>query len=428
MKIKYIQAYEVIASGGYPSLEAVVTLQDGLQASASVSYGASDGSKEAKVLLDNDMNRYLGHGMSTAVETIQNKISPTLEQESALDSRAIDLLLKTLDPTDTFAELGANTILAVSLAVARAGALCQGIPLYEHLRRSYGTGGPEYLLPNPMMVMIEGGVHAIQSTDFQEYLIAVRTKSTATESIRAGLEIYHATREALRLRGFTTNVGNEGAFAPEGITSNTLPLEILNEAIERAGYEPGIDAMLALDIAASELYEGGKYNLKAESRTVSAEELTSYCIGLKDQYPLYSIEDPLDENDWNGWEQFNQRARQQGIKTIGDDLTVSRPNLIEKAVTANAISGVIIKPNQIGTITDTMDACKLAKEYSLDVIVSHRGGGETNDTCITDIAVAASAHYLKCGPTRGERVAKYNRLMAIERELGARSHVRGDSE
>lgn len=424
MKIAFIEAHEIIASGGLPTIEVVISLDGGLRASASMPYGASDGSKEVSIRLDNDDSRYRGHGMNTAVDTIRSEIFPQLVQKSVLDQRYIDGLLKDLDGTSRLEKLGANAILPISIAVARAGALCQGLPLYAYLRQSYGTGGAQYLLPNPMMVVIEGGAHAVNSTDFQEYLIAPRSQTTATESIRSGLEIYYATRESLKLRGYGSNVGNEGAFAPEGIASNILPLEILVESIERAGYEPEIDAMISLDIAASELYHSGQYELKSEKKMLTSQELIDYCVDLKNSYPIYSIEDPLDENDWDGWSRFNEKAIEKGIKTIGDDLTVTRSELIDRAVQQKSIGGVIIKPNQIGTVTDTMDACKLAKEYSLDIIPSHRGGGETNDTFITDLAVAVDAHFIKCGPTRGERVEKYNRLMEIERELGGRGQIR----
>ncbi len=428
MRIKLVQAYEVIASGGYPSIEVVVTLQNNLQTKASISYGASDGSKEARIILDAHESRYSGHGMNTVVNTIENIISPELEEKSVLDQREIDRILRNLDGTPMLEKLGANAILPVSMAIARAGALCQDLPLYKYLHQSYGMAGHEYLLPNPLMVMIEGGAHAKGSTDFQEYLVAVRSKTTASESIRTGLEIYHATKEILIERGYSTNVGSEGAFAPGGIASNVQPLEILVEAISRAGYSEGEDALLALDIAASELYHSGQYELKTEQRMVSSTEFIDYCVDLKSSYPLYSIEDPLDENDWAGWVEFKQKADEAAIKTIGDDLTVTNPQYIQEAVNTNAISGVVIKPNQIGTVTDTMDACKMAQEYSLDIITSHRGGGETNDTFITDLSVAVNAHFIKCGPTRGERVEKYNRLMEIERELGSKGHVRGDTE
>lgn len=414
MKITKVFAHEIIASGGFPSIEVIVNLEDGSVGSASVPYGASAGSYEASVLLDDDKTRYNGNGMLRAVKIITETISPQIIAQEFGTQKDFDRFLIELDGTPQKTNLGGNTILALSLAFARAVANSQHQELYQYLRSSFEISG-NISLPQPMMVTIEGGKHAENSTNMQEYCLTATRQSSLMENIRMILETYHATKSVLKRRGLSTNIGNEGAFAPEGITSNELPMEILTEAIELSGYKAKAEIGISIDPAASEYFQDGKYNLSIENKNLSSEEMIAYYRPWLEKYPLVTIEDPLHEDDWGAWPKMRELCDEFAIPLIGDDLTVTNIKKLQQAIEAQAITGILIKLNQIGTVTETIETCLLAKQHQMLVVPSHRGGGETNDTAMIDLAVAVGAEFVKVGPTRGERVAKHNRLLEIER-------------
>ncbi|HOZ03705.1 MAG TPA: phosphopyruvate hydratase [Candidatus Woesebacteria bacterium] len=417
MKILKTVAYEIIASGGLPSVEAQVTLDTGEVGTASVSYGASAGTYEASVIFDEDEKRYAGKGMLRAVNNINQLISPILVGRDATNQSDIDQKMIELDGTTNKSKLGGNAILAVSVAVARAAATAQDKPLYRYIIDTFQTKPDLQHLPQPMAVAIEGGKHASNSTDLQEYCLTAVGNQNTKESVRAVLESYHALKKILKQAGYSTNVGNEGAFAPDGIKNNELPLEYLTQAIKSAGYQPGIDVAISIDAAASEFYHEGKYHLSLENKKLNSDELISYYQPWLDKYPIVSIEDMLAEDDWQAWVKLNQLANNKKTMHIGDDLTVTSVERLQMAINQNAINAILIKLNQIGTLTETVKCCLLAQQHGLATVPSHRGGGETNDTAMVDLAVAVGSRFVKFGPTRGERVAKYNRLMQIEREL-----------
>jgi len=419
-KIKTIQSREILASGGAPSLEVTVTLESGAIGEASVSYGASAGSKEATVLLDGDLGRYNGKGMLTAIKNINEKIGLALVGTEAGEQRNIDEKMIAMDGTKNKANLGGNAMLGVSLAIARAEAAEEKLPLYMYIRKAFGidlstvrTG-----LPKPMVVMIEGGKHADRTTDLQEYLVSCLGNRSVAENVRMEMEIYEALKKILKREGLSINVGNEGAFAPNGVTTNEKPMEYLVEAIVAAGYKPGIDAGISLDAAASEFYDlpTMSYELKMENKKLSSEELIEYYMAWVEKYPFVSWEDMLSEFDGKNWPILQSKINGK-FPLIADDLTVTNKELWQKAIDEKAASAILIKLNQAGTLTETVDCCLLAKQNKMWTVPSHRGGGETNDTFMVDLAVAVESEYIKCGPTRGERVAKYNRLMRIEEEI-----------
>lgn len=413
-----IKAREILASGGEPSLEVSVYLQDGSLGEASVSYGASAGSKEAFVLFDeDDKSRYNGKGMLKAKANVLDIIKPAILGMDAMNLRAIDEKMIELDGTENKAKLGANAILAVSMAVARAGANSKKIELYTHLRDLWQITG-EITLPKPMIVMIEGGKHADNSTDMQEFLISAMGNKTVCENVRMEMEIYKALKSILKAEGLSTNVGNEGAFAPNGIKSNEAPFEYFMKAIEKAGYKAGVDVGISIDAAASETYsqETGKYSLKLEGKELTSEEMIEYLRPWTEKYPIVTMEDMLSEFDWENWPKLVENFGDK-ITIIADDLTVTNTKLWQKAIDVKAANAILIKLNQAGTVTETMDCCMLARKYNYKTVPSHRGGGETNDTFLVDLAVAVGSAYIKVGPTRGERVCKYNRLMRIEEGL-----------
>ncbi len=415
-KIKTIYAREILASGGAPSVEVEVTLENGIKGEASVSYGASAGSKEAFVLLDNDAKRYGGKGMLKAVKNVNEKIAPILTGKDASNQREIDKLMIEADGTENKSAFGANAILGVSMAVARAAAADAGLELFQYLDSCYMLHATFSHLPRPMMVMIEGGKHADNSTDMQEYMLsALRNDLPAKENIRMVLESYEALKKILTGIGLNTNVGNEGAFAPYGIVSNERPLEFLMEAIKKAGYKPGEDIGISLDPASSEFYHEGLYQLKTEKRALDSHKMIEMYLGWLSKYPIVTLEDGLSEFDWDTWP--NLMAKAAKTKIIADDLTVTNTKLWQKAIDMKAANAILIKLNQAGTVTETMDCCLLAKKHNLATIPSHRGGGETNDTFLVDLAVAVGSEWIKVGPTRGERVCKYNRLMRIEEQI-----------
>jgi len=419
-KIKTIAAREILASGGAPSVEVTATLESGVIGEASVSYGASSGSYEATVLLDGDEKRYNSRGMLGAVMNINSIIGPEIAGIEASGQRTIDEKMINLDGTEYKTKLGGNSILGVSMAVAKAEAEEEKLPLYKYLQKVYKLD-PTNTLPKPMVVMIEGGKHADNSTDIQEYLVSSLGVKSAAEHIRTQLEIYEALKKILKNEGLSTNVGNEGAFAPGGILSNEKPIEYLVEAVKNAGYVPGIDAGISIDAAASEFAVADSqlsiinYQLRIENRTLSSMELIEYYLSWLAKYPIVSFEDMLDENDWENWTVLT--SKMGNMPNIADDLTATNLKRWQKAIEMKAATAILVKLNQAGTVSETIDCCQLALENSMWTVVSHRGGGETNDTFMVDLAVAVGSEYIKCGPTRGERVAKYNRLMRIEEEI-----------
>ncbi|PIY80827.1 MAG: phosphopyruvate hydratase [Candidatus Pacebacteria bacterium CG_4_10_14_0_8_um_filter_42_14] len=415
MKITQINAHEILASGGFPSIEAIVQLEDGSLGRASVPYGASAGSYEASVLLDGDESRYGGKGMLKAVKIVLETIAPQVINREFGSQAEFDRFLIDLDGTPQKTTLGGNTILVLSLAFARAGANSQHQELYQYLKISFSINSP-LQLPQPMLVTIEGGKHAENSTNMQEYSLSATRQSSLVENIRMVLETYHIAESVLKEKGFSTNVGHEGAFAPEGITSNELPLEILTEGILRSGYAAKTEIGISIDPAASEYYQDGKYNLSIENKQLSSDEMIQYYRPWLEKYPLVTIEDPLHEDDWSAWPKMRELCDEFSIPLIGDDLTVTNIKILQRAIDEKAITGILIKLNQIGSVTETIETCLLAKQHNMLVVPSHRGGGETNDTAMIDLAVAVGAEFVKVGPTRGERVAKYNRLLEIERK------------
>lgn len=414
-KIKTIKAREILASGGAPTIEASVELESGIIGEASISYGASAGSREAAVILDGDSGRFKGKGMLKAIENINNLISPAvvgLEGQKAIDEK-----MGEIDGSENKAKLGGNAILAVSMAYARAAAKEKGVELYEYLREEFALEKSNKL-PKPMMVMIEGGKHADETTDLQEFMVAAIGNRSARENIRMEMEIYEELKKILKREGKSTNVGNEGAFAPNGIGTNEKPMEYIVEAIKNAGYVPGVDAGISIDAAASEFQdkESKKYDLKIENKSLSSGELIEYYANWMEKYPFVSWEDMLSEFDWENWPKLVERIDGK-FPLIADDLTVTNTKIWQKAIEKKAATAVLIKLNQAGSVTETVECCKLAIENGMWTIPSHRGGGESNDTFMVDLAVAVGSEYIKCGPTRGERVCKYNRLMRIEEEL-----------
>ena len=417
MKISKINAREILASGGEPSLEVDVTLESGAMGRASVSYGVSAGSKEAFVLVDEDKKRYNGKGMLKAVANVNDKIAAMVVGQDVSEQRKIDQMMIDADGTQNKSNLGANAILGVSMAVCRAAAAEEKLELYEYLRQTFNITADKsanYILPKPLAVFIEGGKHADNSTDLQEYILAVAKEQPAKENVRMMEEIYKSLKAVMHQKGFATNVGNEGAFAPEGIANNEKPLELITEAIAKAGYKIYDDAGIYIDAAASEFYKDGKYHLATENKVLTAEELIELYLSWQKKYPIICWEDMLSEFDWEHWPILLARSP---IPLVADDLTVTNVKLWQKAIDMKAANAILIKLNQAGTVTETVDCCLLAKKYNYFTVPSHRGGGETNDSFLVDLAAAVGSKWIKVGPSRGERVAKYNRLMEIEEQL-----------
>ena len=424
-KIKGIKAREILSSGSTPSIEVKCELESGAVGIASVPYGASAGVHEAFVLLDDDNERYNGKGMLKAVHNVNNAISERIVGFDAFEQREIDEAMIELDGTENKKNLGANAILGVSLAVARAAANERKIPLYQYIREVFKLPIKKFILPNPMMVVIEGGKHADNSTDLQEYMISPIGDDSAKENIRMGIEVYLKLKKVLKEKGFSTNVGNEGAFAPTGLPNNEAPLKLIEEAIQKAGYKTGREIGISLDPAVSEIFGGGRYKLKKEGKALTSEELINYFANwVKRYHSIITLEDPLHEDDWDNWPKITAKLGKK-IPIIGDDLTVTNPKRLQKAIKLKAINSILIKLNQIGTLTETVDCCMLARKNGFMTVISHRGGGETNDSFMVDLAVAVNSGFIKVGPSRGERVEKYNRLMEIEDELGYKAEVAG---
>ncbi len=417
--IASIRAREVLDSRGNPTVEVDVGLEDGSRGSALVPSGASTGANEAVELRDGDPSRYKGRGVLKAVGNVHSVIAPALAGRAAGDQREIDNALIELDGTDNKGNLGANAILGVSLAVAHAAAMSEGRSLYTR----FDSGEP-FTLPVPMFNVINGGRHAENSTDFQEFMVVPAGFDSFSRALQAGVEIYHSLMASLRDRSLSTHVGDEGGFAPS-LSSNRMAVDLLVEAIEKAGYKPGEECFIALDVAASELGgDAGRYELPQEDASLSADELVGiYDAWLRD-YPIVSIEDGLAEDDWDGWDAMNRRIG-PSVQLVGDDIYTTNPRLIKQGIERSSSNAVLVKLNQIGTVSETLDAISMTREAGWGVVISHRSG-ETEDSTIADLAVGTAAGQMKSGaPARGERTAKYNRLLRIEEELGSSSRYAG---
>ena len=410
-----IRAFEVLDSRGNPTVQADVILDSGVVGTACSPSGASTGSREALELRDGDKNRYLGKGVLTAVNNINTTIKHLLVGTSAADQRSLDQLMIDADGTDNKAVLGANAILAVSLAAAKATAQELGIPLYQHIADINGTPGV-YSMPVPMMNIINGGEHADNNVDIQEFMVQPVSATSFTEALQVGAEIFHSLKKVLSSKGLNTAVGDEGGFAPS-LASNADALAVIKEATEAAGYELGKDVTLALDCAASEFYKNGQYDLSGEGKIYSAEGFSDFLSDLCDQYPIISIEDGQDESDWDGWKYQTEKLGGR-VQLVGDDLFVTNTTILSRGIEMGVANSILIKFNQIGTLSETLDAISMAKAAGYSVVISHRSG-ETEDTTIADLAVATAAGQIKTGSLcRSDRVAKYNRLLRIEAELG----------
>jgi enolase 1/2/3 len=407
-----VYAREILDSRGFPTVEVEIQLESGAWGRAAVPSGASTGKREAVELRDGDAQRYRGKGVQQAVRNVEETIAPEIDGMEASEQAAIDQALLELDGTPNKSALGANAILAVSLAVARAAADDAGLPLYAYLG---GVGGR--LLPVPMMNVINGGAHADNGIDFQEFMLVPAGAESFSNALRVGVEVFHALKELLKSKKLSTGVGDEGGFAP-ALASNTAALDLLMEAIEAAGYRPGDDVSLALDVAASEFAEeGGRYRLRRENVVLNSDELVGRYESLLGRYPIVSIEDGLGEDDWAGWALLTRRLGNR-VQLVGDDLFVTNPAIIQQSIEKSIANAVLVKVNQVGTLTETMQAIELAKRAAYGTVISHRSG-ETEDTFVADLAVAVNAGQIKTGSlARSERTAKYNQLLRIEEELG----------
>ncbi|GAA9942247.1 phosphopyruvate hydratase [Helicobacter pylori] len=411
LTIKDIHALEVMDSRGNPTIQASVILSDNTEASAIVPSGASTGKREALELRDNDKTRFLGKGVLRACENVNSVIKHHLIRLEAINQAFVDERLRALDGTPNYANLGANAVLGVSMALARASAKALNLPLYRYL------GGANALtLPVPMLNIINGGTHANNSIDFQEYMIMPLGFESFKEALRASAEVYHTLKKLLDGKNQLTSVGDEGGFAPN-FNNNVEPLEVISQAIEKAGYKLGEEIALALDVASSELVdENFNYHLKGENKILDSHELVAYYKKLVAKYPIVSIEDGLSEDDWEGWAFLSKELGRQ-IQLVGDDLFVTNASLLQKGIEKNIANAILIKPNQIGTISETLETIRLAKHHAYQCVMSHRSG-ESEDSFIADFAVALNTGEIKTGSTaRSERIAKYNRLLEIEHEL-----------
>ncbi|MDH3212486.1 MAG: phosphopyruvate hydratase [Myxococcales bacterium] len=420
-KIDSVRAREILDSRGNPTIEVEVATSDGASGMAAVPSGASTGSREALELRDGDPKRYGGKGVLRAVEHVRDELGPAVVGRSlcGLEEQAeIDRLMIELDGTETKSRLGANAIIGVSLAVARAASAAAGIPLYRFLGGDGAT-----LLPTPMMNVLNGGAHADNTVDVQEFMLFPVGAPTFAEALRWAAEIFHGLKRVLHKRGYATAVGDEGGFAPN-LKSNREALELMLAAIEQSGYRPGEDVAIALDPAASEFYRDGRYRLEGEGAHLSSAEMIAFWEDWVARYPIVSIEDGLDESDWEGWAALTQRLGER-IQLVGDDVFVTNPKILRRGIEARSANAILIKLNQIGTLTETLEAIRIAREAGWACVVSHRSG-ETEDTTIADLAVGTGCGQIKTGSlSRSDRVAKYNRLLRIEEELGASARFAG---
>ena len=418
-QIVNVRAREIIDSRGNPTIEADVILGGGAFGRAAVPSGASTGSREAIELRDNDAERFGGKGVLDAVTNVNSKISRALVGMEASDQAAIDQIMLDLDGTENKSNLGANAMLAVSLATAKAVAAAHELPLYRYL----GAGTKNYTLPVPMMNIINGGEHADNSVDLQEFMIVPVGAPSINEAIRYGSEIFHALKKVLSAKGMNTAVGDEGGFAPD-LSSNEEAIQVILEAIEAAGYKAGEDIMIAIDAASSEFYKDGKYVLASEDKVMSSAEFVDFFADWVEKYPIISIEDGLDESDWDGWKLLTEKLGDK-VQLVGDDLFVTNPAILQEGIDKGIANSILIKVNQIGTLTETLAAIKMAQDAGYTAVVSHRSG-ETEDTTIADIAVATNAGQIKTGSmSRSDRVAKYNRLLRIAEALGDKATYPG---
>ena len=407
MKIENVIAREILDSRGNPTVEVDVILEDGTLGRAAVPSGASTGVREALELRDNDLSRFNGKGVLKAVNNVNGPLRDLVIGMDAYNQKEIDYAMIELDGTDTKSKFGANAILGVSMAVLKAAALSKKIPLYKYI-------GDGTTLPVPMMNILNGGAHADNKLDFQEFMI-IPQATTIKERIRIGSEVFHSLKKVLNEKHLSTGVGDEGGFAPD-LNSNSEGFELIIEAINKAGYKPGIDVKLAIDVAASEFYSDGKYNLVGENRSLTTEELIEYYEELVEKYPIISIEDPVDENDWNGFRLITERLGDK-IQLVGDDLFVTNKKCLQMGIDNHAGNAILLKVNQIGTITETLETIELARRNNYKTIISHRSG-ETEDTTIADLAVGLNLGQIKTGSmSRTDRICKYNQLIRIEEEL-----------
>jgi enolase len=417
-KIKQIIAREILDSRGNPTVEVDVVLDSGIKGRAAVPSGASTGTREAVELRDGDKKRYLGKGVLKAIENVNEVITPELIGKNPKKQKEIDSLMIRLDGTENKAKLGANAILGVSLAVAKAAAQDEGVSIYKYL------GGKEAVrLPIPFLNILNGGKHADNNVDIQEFMIAPIGAPSFREALRYAAEVYHTLKGILKSKGLSTSVGDEGGFAPN-LSRNEEAIEVIIAAIEKAGYKPGKDIAIVLDPAASEFYSGGKYLLKADNKSLSSGEMVDYYAGLVSKYPIISIEDGLAENDWEGWKILTQKLGNK-VQLVGDDIFVTNPKILAEGIKQGIANAVLIKLNQIGTLTETLETVDMAKKAGYACMFSHRSG-ETEDSFLADVTVATNAGQLKTGaPARSERLAKYNQLLRIEEELGNKAVFRG---
>ncbi len=412
-----IRAREILDSRGNPTIEADVITADGAIGRAAVPSGASTGSREALELRDGDTSRYLGKGVRQAVENVTGEIRDSLLGMEVTDQQGVDRAMLELDGSENKGRLGANSMLAASLATAHAAAQEQSLPLYRYL-----SSGP-YRMPVPMMNIINGGAHADNSVDIQEFMILPVGAGSMREAVRYGAEVFHALKAVLKGRGLNTAVGDEGGFAPD-LPSNEAAIEVIIEAVERAGFRIGLDIYLGLDVASSEFYRDGRYHLASEGRSFDAAEFVDYLAGLVDRYPIISVEDGMDESDWSGWRLLTERLGKR-IQLVGDDLFVTNTRILEQGIEQGVANSILIKLNQIGTLSETLEAIKMAHEAGYSAVVSHRSG-ETEDTTIADLVVACNTGQIKTGSlSRSDRVAKYNQLMRIEDQLGEDAEYAG---
>ena len=414
MKITHLRSRELLDSRGNPTLEAEMTINNQFTAKAIVPSGASTGENEAVELRDNDKNRYLGKGVLKAVENVNTIIANQITNVEVGSQRSLDNILIELDGTSDKRNLGANSILGVSMAFSRASALCKGLPLFKSFASNFKP-----ILPVPMINIVNGGSHANNNVDFQEFMIFPIGTDSFSEAVQVGAEVFHALKSLLHSKGFSTAVGDEGGFAPN-LKSNEEAIEIILQAISNASYEPGKEVFLCLDVAASEFFKEGMYNLSSENKVMSTDQMIEYLKRLTNQYPIISIEDGLDQNDWNGWTELTKQIG-SSCQIVGDDLTVTNKVHLERSIQQKSMNAVLIKLNQIGTVTETIHAIDLAKKHGFGTIISHRSG-ETEDTIISDLAVSMGSGQIKTGSlSRTDRVAKYNQLLRIEEELGSSS-------
>ena len=419
MKIRHVHAREILDSRGNPTLEAEVTLESGQIGRAAVPSGASTGSREAVELRDGDKTRYLGKGVRKAVANVNDAIRAAIVGRDAADQRGLDEALVALDGTENKGRLGANALLGVSMANAHAVAAARGLPLWRHL-----AGEREAMLPVPMMNIINGGAHADNNVDLQEFMVMPAGLGSFSDALRAGTEIFHALKSVLKGRGLATAVGDEGGFAPD-LRSNEEAIETILEAVAKAGYKAGEDVWLALDAAASEFHkDDGKYHLTGEGKKLTSEQMVEFYAGWCAKYPIVSIEDGMSESDWDGWKLLTERIGQT-VQLVGDDLFVTNPKILREGIDKGVGNAILIKVNQIGTLSETLDAIALAHANRYAAIISHRSG-ETEDTTIADLSVATTATQIKTGSLcRTDRVAKYNQLLRIEEALGAKARYAG---